>query len=649
MTANSTTENGLFARIQKRSAAPRYMTFVEYLDRCKTNKTYYATASQRLLAAIGEPKVVKTADDTRLGRIFQNRNIKVFERFADFYGIEDSIERLCGALKAAGQGLEEARQVIYLMGPVGSAKSSFAERLKELMEEQLFYVLCVQDKDVPGKYTSSPMYESPLGVIPKGEAKFIESEYGIPARLINGICSPWAVKRLREDLEGDVRGFWVEERYPSIREQVGIAEVAPGDDNNQDISDLVGKVDVRKLEEYAVNDPDAYSYSGGLCMASQGILDFIEMFKAPIKTLYPLITATQEGKFSGTEKSGAMPWRGLTLAHSNESEWDKFKSNKNNEAFLDRVKIIEVKYNLRLTEEQMIYQKIIANSELKNMPVAPYSYELLARTVIASRLTKPSEGRIDEKVLIYDGQDVRDEHPNAPTVYDFLKKAKATEGMEGLSTRVAYKILSDAANLGEEEALDPVEILAIMKRELPEAWRNYTVEQAKSWLHPRIGEMIRESLLENYSQYGQHKFERYVAMADVMENADVGVYHDPNTGMNINKADLEIKLKEIEEPAGIVNAKDFRNEVVKHVYRYKSQHNQQFPKWEQYEKMRRVIKRLIEHDTEELMDLVSFDPKRDAEQDVKHSAFIERMKKRGYTHLQVRRMVMWYRQEKFAS
>ena len=166
------------------------------------------------------------------------------------------------------------------------------------------------------------------------------------------------MKRL-EEFGGDIRKFKVVKRHPSILKQVGIAKTEPGDENNQDISSLVGKVDIRKLETYAQDDPDAYSYSGGLCLANQGLLEFVEMFKAPIKVLHPLLTATQEGNYKGTEGFGAIPFDGIVLAHSNESEWKTFRNNKNNEAFLDRIYIVKVPYCLRVSEEVKIYEKLL--------------------------------------------------------------------------------------------------------------------------------------------------------------------------------------------------------------------------------------------------------------------------------------------------
>ena len=146
---------------------------------------------------------------------------------------------------------------------------------------------------------------------------------------------------------------------PSRLRQICVAKTEPGDENNQDISALVGKVDIRKLEFHGQNDADAYSYSGGLNRTTQGMLEFVEMFKAPIKMLHPLLTATQDGTYVGTENVGALPYQGIIVAHSNESEWQTFRANKNNEAFLDRICVIQVPYCLRVSEEKKIYEKLL--------------------------------------------------------------------------------------------------------------------------------------------------------------------------------------------------------------------------------------------------------------------------------------------------
>ena len=259
----------------------------------------------------------------------------------------------------------------------------------------------------------SPVNESPLGLFDLVEdGPILESEYGIPRRYLNRILSPWAVKRL-DEFGGDIRQFKVVKRFPSILKQVAVSKTEPGDENNQDISSLVGKVDIRKLETYAQDDPDAYSYSGGLCLANQGLLEFVEMFKAPIKVLHPLLTATQEGNFKGTEGFGAIPFDGIVLAHSNESEWKAFRNNKNNEAFLDRIYIVKVPYCLRVSEEVHIYEKLLKNSSLAAATCAPGTLKMMSQFAILTRLKEPENSSLYSKMLIYDGENLKDTDPRA--------------------------------------------------------------------------------------------------------------------------------------------------------------------------------------------------------------------------------------------
>ena len=248
------TLDDIFTVYAKGFAAQRdaEMSLSEYLDLCKTDEMAYATATERLLKAIGEPEMLDTSKDARLGRIFMNRTIRRYPAFDEFYGMEETIERIVGFLRHAAQGLEERKQIMYLLGPVGGGKSSLAERLKALMETYPIYVLKAGDE-------LSPVYESPLGLFdPERTGSLLEDRYGIPRRRLTGIMSPWCLKRL-DAYDGDISRFRVQRIMPSRLRQIGIAKTEPGDENNQDISSLVGKVDIRKQEMHSQNDTDAYS------------------------------------------------------------------------------------------------------------------------------------------------------------------------------------------------------------------------------------------------------------------------------------------------------------------------------------------------------------------------------------------------------
>jgi serine protein kinase len=619
------------------------LTIPEFLESCRTDPSCYASAHERLLAAIGEPVLIDTAKDARLGRIFMNRTIRSYPAFAEFYGMEETVERIVAFFRHAAQGLEERKQILYLLGPVGGGKSSLAERLKALMEANPIYVLKAGDQ-------MSPVFESPLALFdPVTMGDEVERRYHIPRRRLAGLMSPWCLKRL-DEFRGDISRFRVVKVTPSRLRQIAVAKTEPGDENNQDISSLVGKVDIRKLETLAQNDSDAYSYSGGLNRANQGILEFVEMFKAPIKMLHPLLTATQEGNYVGTENIGAIPFSGVILAHSNEAEWQSFKSNKNNEAFIDRIYLIKVPYCLRSTEEQKIYEKLIRGSELAEAPCAPATLEMLARFSVMSRLRPHENSTFFSKLRVYDGESLRETDPRARSLQEYRDAAGPDEGMDGISTRFAFKVLAATFNHDSQEVgADPVHLMyaldqAIRREQFSTDVEKRLIEHIKSDLAPRyaefIGHEIQKAYLESYHDYGQNLFDRYVDYADAwVEDQD---FKDPDTGQLMDRDLLNQELTKIEKPAGIANPRDFRNEVVKFALRSRAANGGKNPPWTSYQKIREVIERRMFSQVEDLLPVISFGSKKDTETERKHADFVSRMMERGYTERQVRRLVEWY-------
>ncbi|MEZ9269013.1 PrkA family serine protein kinase, partial [Vibrio splendidus] len=602
----------IFDHYQSRyeAAKEEELTLQEFLGLCKDDKSAYANAAERLLLAIGEPEVIDTAQDPHLSRIFSNRVISRYSEFKDFYGMEDAIEQIVSYLKHAAQGLEERKQILYLLGPVGGGKSSLAEKLKALMQKLPIYVLSADGE-------RSPVNDHPFCLFDVNEdGDLLKQEYGIEKRYIRSIMSPWAAKRLH-DFGGDISRFKVIKLRPSILDQVAIAKTEPGDENNQDISSLVGKVDIRKLEHFSQDDPDAYSYSGALCKANQGVMEFVEMFKAPIKVLHPLLTATQEGNFNGTEGLSALPFDGMILAHSNESEWQTFRNNKNNEAFLDRVYIVKVPYCLRVSEEVKIYQKLLEHSELSKAPCSPSTLDLLSQFSILSRLKEPENSSLFSKMRVYDGETLKDTDPKAKSYQEYRDYAGVDEGMSGLSTRFAFKILSRVFNFDQAEvAANPVHLFYVIEQQIereqfPQETAEKYLEFLKGYLVPRyvefIGKEIQTAYLESYSEYGQNIFDRYVTYADFWIQDQE--YRDPETGQLFDRASLNGELEKIEKTAGISNPKDFRNEIVNFVLRAKANNNGQNPVWTSYEKLRTVIEKKMFSNTEELLPVISFNAK----------------------------------------
>lgn len=615
------------------------MTLQDYLQLCKDDPSVYASAAERMLMAIGEPELIDTANDSRLSRIFSNKVIKRYPAFSEFYGMEEAVEQIVSYLRHAAQGLEERKQILYLLGPVGGGKSSLAERLKHLVQHIPFYAI-----------EGSPVFESPLGLFnPEEDASILEEDFGIPSRYIKGFMSPWAAKRLHE-YNGDISKFKVVKLYPNIVDQIAVAKTEPGDENNQDISALVGKVDIRKLEDYSQDDPDAYSFSGALCRANQGIMEFVEMFKAPIKVLHPLLTATQEGNYNGTEGMGAIPFDGVLMAHSNESEWQTFKNNKTNEAFIDRVYIVKVPYCLRVSEEIHIYEKLLTHSSLHESPCAPDTLNMLAQFSILSRLKEPENSSIYSKMRIYDGENLKDTDPKAKSIQEYHDNAGVNEGMSGLSTRFAFKILSRVFNFDPGEvAANPVHLMYVLEKQIeqeqfPQEIADRYLNFIKEYMAPKyvefIGKEIQTAYLESYSEYGQNIFDRYVTYADFWIQDQE--YRDPETGEILDRVSINEELEKIEKPAGISNPKDFRNEVVNFVLRAKANNSGKNPSWQSYEKMRAVIEKKMFANTEDLLPVISFNAKGSNDEKKKHDNFVARMVERGYTEKQVRLLSEWY-------
>jgi serine protein kinase len=638
----------IFSHYQSRyeDAKQEEYTLQEYLALCKQDPATYATASERMLMAIGEPELVDTRNDPSLSRLFSNKVIKIYPAFKDFYGMEETIENIVSYFRHAAQGLEEKKQILYLLGPVGGGKSSLAEQLKRLMEKYPIYAI-----------KGSPINESPLGLFsPNEDASILEDDYGIPRRYLSGIISPWAIKRLHE-MNGDITQFKIVKLRPSVLEQIGIAKTEPGDENNQDISSLVGKVDIRQLEHFSQNDPDAYAFSGGLCKANQGLLEFVEMFKAPIKVLHPLLTATQEGNYMGTEGLSAIPFEGIILAHSNESEWLAFKNNRNNEAFLDRINIVTVPYCLRVSEEVKIYEKLLTHSSLANASCAPDTLKMMAQFSVLSRLKEPENSNIESKMRVYDGENLKDVDPKAKSYQEYRDYAGVDEGMTGLSTRFAFKILSKVFNYDHAEiAANPVHLLHVLEQQIekeqfaPEIQERY-ISFIKGILAKNyadfIGKEIQTAYLESYSEYGQNIFDRYVIYSDYWIQDEE--YRDPDTGEILNRAALNEELEKIEKPAQISNPKDFRNEIVNFVLRARAKNHGKNPSWTSYEKLREVIEKKMFSNTEDLLPVISFNTKASAEDQKKHETFVDRMMTKGYTEKQVRLLSEWYLRVRKAS
>ena len=622
----------------RRKVSGEELTIDEYIELCKKDSMVYASPHQRLLDAIGEPEIVDTSKDPRLGRIFQNKKIKTYKSFGGFYGMENTIEQIVNYLKAASQGLEEANQILYLLGPVGGGKSSLAERIKLLMEQAEFYAI----KDCP-------VNESPLNLFdPDLDGDYFE-EMGISKRYLKFPLCPACLKRMELN-NGDPSIFKVVQIKADRLNQIAIAKTEPADESTQDISALVGKVDMSQLGEFSRADPRAYSFCGGLNKANRGVLDFVEMFKAPIKTLNPLLTATQEGNYMSTEGFSAIPWDGLVVAHSNQSEWDSFRQDNKNEAFLDRTNLIRVPYSLVTEDVLSILKKLINKSELKNAPCAPYTMEMLADFIVMTCLADPENSDIYTKKKVYNGEILKDTDPKAKSIIEYRADAGIDEGMNGMSTRFAFKVLSKTFNKDPEElSANPVYLISVLidsivKEKLGDEKEKKYINIIREYLQRNYVKYLEKELhkayIESYPEYGQNMFDRYFLYADHWTRDED--FRDPDTDMKFDRESLNQELEKIEKAAQIHNAKDFRNEIVNYINRYRANNSGEFPQWNSYEKMKEVIEAKIFGKTEDILPVISFGSKKTEEEEQKHQGFVDRMVAKGYTLKTIRILVDYY-------
>ncbi|MEG0040978.1 MAG: PrkA family serine protein kinase, partial [Massilia sp.] len=354
--------------------------------------------------------------------------------------------------------------------------------------------------------------------------------------------------------------------------------------------------------------------------------------------------------YKGTEGFGAIPFDGIVLAHSNESEWKTFRNNRNNEAFLDRIYIVKVPYCLRVSDEVKIYDKLLRNSSLDKAPCAPGTLRMMSQFAVLSRLKDPDNSSIYSKMLVYDGDNLKDTDPKAKSLHEYVDYAGVDEGMNGLSTRFAFKILSKVFNFDNTEvAANPVHLLYVLEQQIereqfpPETEQRY-LSYIKEHLAQRyvdfIGKEIQTAYLESYSEYGQNIFDRYVTFADFWIQDQE--FRDPDTGESFDRESLNAELEKIEKPAGISNPKDFRNEIVNFSLRARATNAGKNPAWTSYEKFRSVIEKKMFSNTEELLPVISFNAKANTEDANKHADFVARRVEKGYTPKQVRLLCEWY-------
>src|SRR5208337_1824267 len=483
-----------FERVIKEDRAARESkqwrgTLLEYLERVKADPTVAKLSHARIYDMIisARTREIQDSEDPRTKRLYKDEPLKVYNFFADeFFGIERTIAQIVRYFHSASLKGEESRQVLYLMGPVGSGKSSLVERVQRGLEQAgTIYAI-----------DGCPMHEEPLHLIPRHLRKEFEKMLGVH---IEGDLCPVCRYRLKEEFGQRYEEFPIETRSFSKRNRVGIGVVPPVDPNNQDTSVLIGSEDISKLDQYSEGDPRVLELNGALNVGNRGLVEFIEVFKNETEYLHAMITATQEKVIPAPGRHGMVYVDTCILAHSNEAEWQKFKADHTNEAILDRIVVVKVPYNMRLSEEVKIYQKIIRNSDFR-AHVAPHTLEMASMYAILSRLEPTSKCDLMTKLSLYNGEEVVEKGRTKKIDVQELKEDAKREGMSGISTRFIMKALDNAlSDNATGNCINPINVrgaLISMTKEadLPDDTRKQYLEFLQDTLHKEYLELLEKEI-----------------------------------------------------------------------------------------------------------------------------------------------------------
>ncbi|MFI5364312.1 MAG: serine protein kinase [Candidatus Binatia bacterium] len=599
--------------------------FLDYLERIKEDPSVAKLAHARLHDVILRSGVgdINESDDSRVKRLFKDESVKVYSFFADeFFGIEKVVAQIARYFHSASLKGEESRQVLYLMGPVGSGKSSLVEKLQHGLE----------DSEALYAIEGCPMFEEPLHLIPRHLRREFEKMLGVH---VEGDLCPVCRFRLKEEFGERYEEVPVATRTFSKRNRIGIGVVPPVDPNNQDTSVLIGSEDISKLDIYSEGDPRVLDLNGALNVGNRGMVEFIEVFKNETEYLHAMITATQEKVIPAPGRHGMVYVDTVIVAHSNEAEWQKFKADHTNEAILDRIVVVKVPYNLRLSEEVKIYQKIIRNSDFR-AHVAPHTLEVASMFALLSRLEPTTKCDLMTKLKLYNGEEVVEKGKTKKIDVHELRDDAKREGMSGISTRFIMKALDNA--LSDNVAgncINPItvrEALINMTKEadLADDTRKQYLDFLQDILHKEYLDVLEKEITKafvySYQEQAESLFQNYLDHAEAYVNKTR--VKDRNTKEELQPD--EGFLKSIEEQIAIIGsaAEGFRQEVI--AYLWSASRRGEKVSYRSYEPLKEAIEKKLMTSVRDISRIITKARTRDEEQTDKYDAMVKNLLENGY-------------------
>ena len=597
---------------------------MDYIEMVEKDPDIVKSSHKRLHDAIEEHGSYAMPDsDSRKFKVFDGESIKIHKYFeGEFFGMETVIEKVMSFLSSAAHKGEESRQVLLLMGPVGAGKSALTEHIKKALEGKKYYTL-----------KGDPHRGEPLQLIPRSLRPSVEASLNVK---IDGDISPIARHKLLNDYEGKYENFEVEEVTFSQRGRRGVASVPPMDANSQDVSVLIGSVDISKLDKFAEDDPRSLSLNGAFNVGNRGVVELVEVFKNEIEFLHTIITATQEKRVPSPGKSDMLHFDGVILAHCNEAEWNRFQSEHTNEAIMDRIVKISVPYCLELNQEVKIYEKMLGKSDFK-AHIAPHTLKIASMFSVMSRLKESAKCDALTKMKIYNGEEVLEKGRVRKVDIKDLREEAKHEGLDGISTRFITKALDNALTASDKGMITPISVMdsltKMVKEQLvDESFKTKCLELLQKTIREEYLKIleteIAKAFISAYEEQAQSLFDSYLDNAEAyttrakLKDRVTKEERKPDEGF----------MASIEEQIGVTGSSrdGFRSDVT--AYMFAKMRKGEHVSYKTYEPLKNAIESFLISSVKSMARIVTKSKTRDDDQKKKYSEMVEVMiKDYGYS------------------
>ena len=588
----------------------------DYLKVLEKESGVYKLAHKRLFDVIEGHGVTKMNNsDQRCNKLFGGEEIRTYDYFQNkFFGMERSLAKIMRFLRSASLKGEESRQVLLLLGPVGAGKSALMEHIKEALEK------CEPMYHIDG----CPIHEEPLHLIPRSLREEFQKIYGLK---IEGDLCPVCRFRLKEEFNNDYTAMPITQASFSVRGRRGVGVVPPMDANSQDVTILVGSEDISKLDMYPEDDPRVLSLNGAFNVGNRGIVEFVEVFKNEIEFLHTMITATQEKAVPSPGKGPMIYFDGVILAHCNEAEWNKFKSENTNEAILDRIVRVNVPYCLEVSEEIKIYEKLLGLSDFDGH-VAPHTLRVASMFAVLSRLHPSNKVDALTKMKLYDGQDVIEKGTVKKIDINDLRDEARDEGMTGISTRFIMKAIDSALSDSEKNMVTPISIRDALIKQVKdqivvEDDRNRYLDFLGKTLHEEylniLEKEITKAFVSAYEEQAESLFNNYLDHAEAYVN--MSTVKDRVTNEEIQPD--ESFMNSIEEQIGITGTarENFRVDIT--AFMFSKLRRGEKVDWQSYAPLREAIEIKLTSSVKQISRIVTKSKSRDKKQQGKYNEMVQ--------------------------